>query len=476
MEEHAYSGYCSDKYWQRCADENLEVVKVLDERFDGDGTLEHKDTIRRCRVCGGFYKQQYRAIYNHSWVFDAEEGWEITDNYFRIEEPCWKAFNSTLAVPLTIREAREYGYTGEDRSWKNGRCNFPAQNVELTCRAGDLEFVADVTPAAWDHLKNKLYKCRRCGEWYLYTALPPNPQGLFKASNELFPHAVARLYGYGEDPKVKSAASAPVDFDALARKARQTGAAEDLKALSDAVFALPEWVFIARGEVPNLYPYSAPNALDGLPMVATFTDVERAKRFAGEYDLLEDDGTCVTLHIPTATVVKNLKGRAAGGVWFNCEAQSNGFFMPIEGLDQIDEPPAHASSVRRQPVKTLRIIVQEALVLTPEMVRDTNYKVNFFCRVPADWLENGRLKAEHWQKIADRIFGENWSAEIFPGARYIIKSSETEIFDDDAVKNRNWRDIVDPDDLFYFFIGSENGAVEKVEVGEFQADIDAALK
>jgi len=338
MEDHAYSFYCKDKHWQRCDDENLEVVKVLDESFYDDGELARKIAIHRCRVCGGFYKQQYRAIYNPHGLFDTEEGWDITNDYFRIEEPRWKTLNSTLDVPLTIHEARSFGYTGEDHSWKNGRCNFPVQNVELTCRGAGLQFVADATPDAWDHLRNKLYKCKRCGEWYLFTPLPPYPQGLFKSSNELFPLDDARFHGYEE---------------------------------------------------------------------------------------------------------KNDLMQAAG----------------------------------KQTVKTLQVIIQEALVLPTKNVIDTDYKSNFFCRVPVDWIENEQLKTEIWHKIGAQVFGENWQAETFPEAHYIIKTSETKIFGDAPVKNQNWRDIVNTDDnLYFFFIGSENGEARKVTAHEFQADIDAELK
>ena len=357
MEDHAYSFYCKDKEWQRCDD--LEVVEVLTESFDADGELSEKQAIYRCRKCGGFYKQQYRATYYPSHLFDTEEGWDITDKYFKIEEPRWKAPASTLDVPLTIGEARKYGYAGKDHTWKNGRCNFPAQNMELTCRAGDLQFVADATPNAWDHLRNKLYKCRRCGEWYYFTPLPPFPQGFFKPTNELFPLETARLYGYE----------------------------------ADKVFNLP-----ANDEI----------------------------KAADEPD---DAGSSPYMSAGT--------------------------------------------SIRKRTVKTLRVTVQEALVIAPDLVRETPYKVNFFCRVPAVWIENGELKKEFWNKIGDQVFGEDWRAETFPGAHYIIKSSETVIFDDAFSRSQNWRDFVETDDdLYYFFIGSENGEAEKVTAQEFQELID----
>lgn len=336
MEDHAYSFYCKDKHWQRCNYEDLEIVKVLHEKHE-DGELADKEAIYRCRQCSGFYKQIYQATY-YQRGFDTDEGWVISDDYFRVDEPRWKTLNSKLDVPFPLHEARRWGYTGEDHSWKNGRCNFPVQNVELTCRGAELQFVADITHDAWDHLKNKLYKCRRCGEWYLFTPLPPYPQGLLKPTNELFPLDAARSYGYDEKNELMQAAR---------KKTRQT----------------------------------------------------------------------------------------------------------------------------------LQVVVQEALVLPTKNVLDTDYKSNFFCRVPGEWIENEQLKAEIWHKMEIQVFGESWQAETFPGAYYIIKTSETKIFGDAPVKSQNWGDIVNTNDnLYYFFIVSEHGNVRKVTAHEFQADIDAELK
>jgi hypothetical protein len=350
MDDHAYSFYCKDKYWQRCIDEDLEVVEVLHETYDEDGSLAQKEAIYRCRKCGGFYKQRYRAIYYPSHLFDTEEGWDISNDYFRIDEPMWKTLNSTLDVPFPLYEARRYGYTGEDRSWKNGRCNFPEQNVELTCRAADLQFVAYRTPELRSPISDKFYKCRRCGEWYWFRILPPYTEALHKPTHEFFPLEDARAFGYEEKKDLEN------------KKENESGKNQ--------------------------------------------TDLDAPERTR----------------------------------------------------------------------KTLRVVVQEALVLPTKNVIDSNYKVNFFCRVPPDWLENGRLRTELWNKIGNQVFGENRQAETFPGAHYIIKSSETKIFDDDEVKNRNWRDVVNVDDLFYFFIGSENGDAKKVDADEFQADIDARSK
>lgn len=198
MDDHAYSFYCRTNSWERCDNKNLNVVKILKEKFDSDNVCTEKEIICRCGVCGGFYKRRYRAVYYPFGLFDTEEGWDIQDKYFKIEEPGARGLNSTLYVPLTLEEARSYGYTGEDRTWKNGRCNFPPQNVELTCRAADLKCVAYRSPELTGHNHDKFYKCMRCGEWYLFTILPPYTEALLKPSNERFPIESARTFGYDE--------------------------------------------------------------------------------------------------------------------------------------------------------------------------------------------------------------------------------------------------------------------------------------
>ncbi|HVE55325.1 MAG TPA: hypothetical protein VNB22_00750 [Pyrinomonadaceae bacterium] len=270
------------------------------------------------------------------------------------------------------------------------------------------------------------------------------------------------------------------NFDALARKATQTNALEDLNALFGAAFDLKEWIFIMRGDLTSAYPYIAANAgyADSQPMVRAFTDSERAQRFARENNLAEPDGTCLTLNIPTEKIVEYLEGfmeHGAHGVWFNSDTGSDGFFIPIKQLRPIKEHLAKLKPAAGwQTVEILRVTVQEALVLPTGNTIDTPYKVNFLCRVPPAQIENGQLKTAVWNRISDLIFGESWKAEIFPGAYYTIKSSETRNFGGETVKNQNWLDLGKTgDDLYYFFIVSENGEVRKVEASEFQQNVDA---
>ncbi len=200
MEDTSYSIYCqnSSYYGSTCRLDDLMVVKIFRETYDSENVCTEREVICKCSVCGGFYKRRYSATYYHSALFDTEEGWSVTDDYFKIEQPLWSGLNSSGAIPLTIEEARSFGYTGEDYTWKNGRCNFNRQNVELTCRARDLKFIAYRSPELKAHNHDKFYECRRCGQWYLFKILPPYTEALLKPSNELFPLEEARTFGYDE--------------------------------------------------------------------------------------------------------------------------------------------------------------------------------------------------------------------------------------------------------------------------------------
>lgn len=134
-----------------------------------------------------------------------------------------------------------------------------------------------------------------------------------------------------------------INFDALARKAMQSGgAAEDIENLSKQIFALPKWHFIARGEFPEVNPYVASNAdyADGQPMIRAFTDTNRLQRFAKENNLTKADGSTLMLDIPIDEIVDYLEkfiAHGVHGIWFNSDSGSEGFFFPLAQLRPIKE-------------------------------------------------------------------------------------------------------------------------------------------
>ena len=151
------------------------------------------------------------------------------------------------------------------------------------------------------------------------------------------------------------------DFDALSRKTQENGVArEDFDRLFKATFALPEWLFIARGEAPNFNPYvaSKEGIADGQQMVRAFTDGTRLHRFAVENGLLDANGEALILTIPTSGVIKYLEQfeqYGVYGVWFNSDLQSDGYFTPLkqlriiqEHLNEAEIPPETAEAREKQ--------------------------------------------------------------------------------------------------------------------------------
>lgn len=273
-----------------------------------------------------------------------------------------------------------------------------------------------------------------------------------------------------------------VNFDALSLKAAQTNAREDLNAMFGAVFALPEWLFISRGEMPNVYPYVASNAqyANGQPMIRAFTDNKRLIRFARENNLTKADGSCDSLAIPTANIVEYIEGfiaQGAFGIWFNSDTESEGFFAPIkqlrpikEHLDRLNMPPKSVS-------KTALLIVQDGLGFPSGFVSEAGYKLNIFCRLPSDWTDGTQIKPEAREKIFEFLYGANWRMGNNDGSRYVVIDSFSKIFDDETVKNTRREGTKNTDEDHYrFYLVEADGTIRSVTAEEFQADIDAEFK
>ena len=283
-------------------------------------------------------------------------------------------------------------------------------------------------------------------------------------------------------------------FDALARKANESGGAmEDLNELFGAAFALEHWEFISRGELPNPYPYIAshPTVAGNQPMIRAFTGGDRLMRFARENHLVREDGSCDALKIPTANIVEYLEGfiaQGAYGIWFNSDAQSDGFFIPLKQLRPIKEhltkksvqsgdsaSAAAAAPTQKPSVETLQFVVKEGLMLPSAEIIPAPYTSNNFWRVPSGWVENGKIKAEHLRKIEREMSGGR--SENIDGAFYVVTDYSMKILTPEVVRATKWSEIVNEgDDLNMFYVASENGETENVSAQEFQTNVDAFFK
>ncbi|HQU81994.1 MAG TPA: hypothetical protein PKY59_02655 [Pyrinomonadaceae bacterium] len=273
------------------------------------------------------------------------------------------------------------------------------------------------------------------------------------------------------------------DFDALAEKAMATNAMEDLNALFGAAFALEKWNFIARGELPNVYPYVASNpaAADNQPMVRAFTDADRLMRFARENNLTEADGSAKILTMPTETIIPYLEGfieQGAFGVWFNSDSESKDFFIPIKQLQPIKD---HLAKLNQPVAKAaesgftaLILTISDGLSLPSGFVKKSDYNCNFFCWIPREWTEDLQLKAEYLEKLYEQFYGAGWRAGNSDGSRYVVLEANSSVISPERLQGTDWS-VVQNNELnkYWFYIGESGGAFKKVSVDEFKANLDA---
>ncbi len=274
------------------------------------------------------------------------------------------------------------------------------------------------------------------------------------------------------------------DFDALCRATMKPNATtEDLNRLYKAAFALPKWNFIARGEFPNVTPYVASNAhyADGQYMIRAFTDADRLHRFAKENNLTDERGEVLILDIPIENIIGYLEQFIADGVhgiWFNSDAQSDGFFVPLKQLRPIKEhleKMEESSGEAQKPltIETLIVQVKDGLMLPSGFVANAAYTCNFFCRVPSDWLAGENLLEIYLEKIYRKVYGAAWRAGNSDGSRYVVLDSYTKIFAPETARTTVWSGTeTTAENHFFFFVADSNGEIESVTAEEFQKQIN----
>lgn len=280
------------------------------------------------------------------------------------------------------------------------------------------------------------------------------------------------------------------DFDKLARAANESGGAmDDLNRLFGAAFALSEWLFVARGEAGNIYPYVASNqaTADNQPMARAFTDAARLQRFAGENDLTRADGSCDILSIPTAGVIEYLEQFVefgAYGVWFNSDTESDGFFIPIkqlrpikDHLEKLDQAAPNAAAENENSIVTLLVKVKDGLMMPSGFIAQADYTCNFFCHVPENWLAGNDLKPDFLEKVYRKVYGDTWRSGNSDGSRYAVLESSTKIFTPAELQTVTWRGTEKTDEnQFWFFVAEAGGELKTLQSDDFQAEIDAALQ
>lgn len=277
--------------------------------------------------------------------------------------------------------------------------------------------------------------------------------------------------------KIKTSGGA--DFDALSEKAMETNAMEDLNRLFGATFALKQWNFISRGELPNVNPYVAsnPTVANNQPMIRAFTDADRLMRFARENNLTETDGSAKILTIPTENIVPYLEGfisQGAFGVWFNSDSESKDFFIPLKQLQLIKDHLAKLNPPAKTEFTTLILTITDGLMFESGNVSKSSYNCNFFCWIPREWTEDLQLKNEYLEKLYEQFYGANWRSGNSDGSHYVVLEANSSVISPERMQGTDWS-VVQNNELnkYWFYIGETGGTYRNVTVDEFKTNFDA---
>lgn len=315
-------------------------------------------------------------------------------------------------------------------------------------------------------------------KWFIKKAVP-NADLLMNESPQNPNVQPEKDFSADENAGKKSAENG-VDFDELSRKIQRVNPLmEDMDALFSAAFALPEWLFIARGELPNVNPYIAANAevADGKQMIRAFTDSTRLQRFAQENNLTDADGSAQMLSIPTKGIVEYLEQfieYGVHGVWFNSDSVSDGFFIPIKQLQPIKDHLAKLKPAAETGFTALVLTISDGLMFPSGNVSKSTYNCNFFCWIPRDWTEDLQLKNEYLEKLYEQFYGVGWRSGNSDGSLYVVLESNSAVISPERVKDTKWN-LTQNNELnrYWFYIGEENSTFKNVTADEFQANFDA---
>ncbi len=274
-----------------------------------------------------------------------------------------------------------------------------------------------------------------------------------------------------------------IDFDELSRRANAPNAPTDaLNKLFGAAFALENWEFIARGELPNINPYVAARAdvAGGQQMIRAFTDSNRLQRFAKENNLTDASGATQILSIPTEGIVEYLEQfitYGVHGVWFNSDTTSDGFFIPIKQLRPVKEHLAKLNASKSATIKTFLVKAQDGLMLPSGFVSPATYTCNFYARLPLDFFDGEKLKENRLEKLYEKVYGKTWRNGNEDGSRYVVINSSSKILGSEDLRTINFSGLkTTEENQFWFYAADETGNLESLTAEEFQAKVDAEIQ
>lgn len=94
---------------------------------------------------------------------------------------------------------------------------------------------------------------------------------------------------------------------------------------------------------------------------------------------------------------------------------------------------------------------------------------NYFCRVPDNWTEDGKIKEEFAEKIFLKIFGQHWKSGSSSDPYRIVASYNSSVLDRRLAEETNWSEMDTNDrNRCQFYIASESGEIKAVYAKDFR--------
>jgi hypothetical protein len=155
--------------------------------------------------------------------------------------------------------------------------------------------------------------------------------GSLTASTDTASHGTPPASASQSLPQKQEGMAEQVDFDALARQAKDDPSDAKMDRLWRETFMLKQWHFIPRGEMPHISPFVG--VAENKPFVFAFADKDKAREFSKKQGFLEKDGVTLVLSMPVHGFVQTVDSYASKGVFgllFN--DGPHGYFAPLHNV------------------------------------------------------------------------------------------------------------------------------------------------
>lgn len=110
-----------------------------------------------------------------------------------------------------------------------------------------------------------------------------------------------------------------------------------------------------------------------------------------------------------------------------------------------------------------QILVIDGLMLPSGFVAKSPKKCVFFCRMPIDWTENGKVKFDKYDLFFEELYGKNWQFGNEDDSKYVVEKVNSRILSAEDEARQPWKTMVNDDEyIFWHYTVSDNGELLKV--------------